>query len=109
MRTLPKRIVYILVTLLAMSLPLQSSAQDHPRYRLYDLGPGSGIGSGITLANDQGDVVGGALTSTPNPYPLNPNPLLGPSEFTRVLFSGEMETLGAWALYLVDITAPLAL
>ena len=72
MRTLPKRIVYILVTLLAISLPLQSSAQDHQRYRLYDLGPGSGIGAGITVANDQGDVVGGALTSTPKPLPAQP-------------------------------------
>ena len=98
MRTLPKRIVYILVTLLAISLPLQSSAQDHPRYRLYDLGPGSGIGSGITVANDQGDVVGGALTSTPNPYPLNPNPLFGPAEFTQRAFqwrNGNLRGLGA--------------
>jgi probable HAF family extracellular repeat protein len=65
-----------------MSFPMQSSAQNHQRYRLYDLGPGSGIGNGITLANNHGDVVGGALTSIPNPDLLNPNPQWGPTEFT---------------------------
>jgi probable HAF family extracellular repeat protein len=104
MRTLPERLVYILVTLVAISLPLQSSAQNHPthkqhhqRYRLFDLGPGSGIGSGITVANDQGDVVGGALTSILNPYVLNPNPLFGPAEFTQNAFrwrNGKLKDLG---------------
>jgi uncharacterized membrane protein len=90
MRTLPKRLAYILVTLLGISLALQSSAQDnqrnrqnHQRYRLYDLGPGSGIGAGITSANNHGDVVGGAFTTIPNPDVLNPNPLWGPTEFTQ--------------------------
>ena len=83
MRTQPERLVYILVTLLAITFPLQSSAQNHQRYRLYDLGPGSGIGGGITSANDHGDVVGAALTSIPNPDLLNPNPNLGPTEFTQ--------------------------
>ncbi len=97
MKALPKRLVYILVTLLAISRPLQSSAQNHQRYRLYDLGPGSGIGAGVTLANDHGDVVGGALTSTPNPDLLNPNPLWGPSEFTSHAFrwrNGNLTDLG---------------
>ncbi len=97
MRTLPERLVYILVTLLAISLPPQSSAQNHQRYTLFDLGPGSGIGAGITLANDQGDVVGGALTSTPNPDLLNPNPLWGPTEFTQHAFrwrNGKLRDLG---------------
>jgi len=85
------------VTLLAISFPLQSAAQNHQRYRLYDLGPGTGIGGGVTLANDRGDVVGGALTSTPNPYVLNPNPLFGPAEFTQHAFrwrNGNLRDLG---------------
>jgi probable HAF family extracellular repeat protein len=83
MRTRAKRLVYILVTLLAISLPRQSSAQHHQRYRLYDLGPGSGIGAGITSANNHGAVVGSALTSIPNPDLANPNPQWGPTEFTQ--------------------------
>jgi probable HAF family extracellular repeat protein len=49
---------------------------------MYDLGPGSGIGAGVTLANNHGEVVGGAQTSIPNPDRLNPNPQWGPTEFT---------------------------
>lgn len=101
MRMLPERLVYIFVTLLAISLPLQSSAQNHQRYRLFDLGtfggPSSGIGSGVTVANNQGEVVGGALTSTPNPDLLNPNPLFGPDEFTPHAFrwrNGNLRDLG---------------
>jgi hypothetical protein len=97
MRMPTNRLVCILVALLAISLPLPSSGQDHQRYRLYDLGPGSGIGSGITLANDHGDVVGGVRTSTTNPYSLNPNPLFGPTEFTSHAFrwrNGNLTDLG---------------
>ena len=68
--------------------------------RLFDLGtfggPSSGIGSGLAVANDQGDV-GGALTSTPNPDLLNPNPLWGPTEFTTHTFrwrNGRLSDLG---------------
>lgn len=97
MKMPPNRLVYILVTLLTMSLPLQSSAQSHQRYRMYDLGPGSGIGEGITVANNHGAVVGGALTSIPNPELLNPNPLYGPAEFTQHAFrfrNGNLTDLG---------------
>jgi uncharacterized membrane protein len=69
--------------------------------RLFDLGtfggPSSGIGSGLAVANDQGDVVGGALTSTPNPDLLNPNPFFGPAEFTQHAFrwrNGNLRDLG---------------
>jgi probable HAF family extracellular repeat protein len=97
MRTLPKPLVYILMTLLAISLPLQSSAQNHQRYRLFDLGPGSGIGAGIAVANDHGVLVGGTLTAIPNPYVQNPNPLFGPTEFTQHGFrwrNGKLKDLG---------------
>ena len=97
MRTQPERLVYILVTLLAITFPLQSSAQNHQRYRLYDLGPGSGIGAGIALANNKGDLAGVALTSIPNPDLSNPNPFYGPTEFTQHAFrwrNGNLQDLG---------------
>ena len=74
-----------------------SSAHNHPRYRLFDLGPGTGVGAGVILANHQGDVVGGVLTSIPNPDLHNPNPLWGPTEFTTHTFrwrNGRLSDLG---------------
>ena len=97
MRTRSKRRAYTLVALLAIGLPLQSSAQNHQRYRMFDLGPGSGIGAGIAVANNQGELAEGALTSIPNPYVLNPNPLFGPAEFTQHGFlwrNGKLKDLG---------------
>lgn len=96
MRMVLNGFVYVLVTLLATSLPLQSLAQNHQRYRLFDLGK-LGVGSGVIVANNQGDVVGGELTSTPNPDLLNPNPLFGPAEFTQHAFrwrNGILRDLG---------------
>ena len=74
MRALPERLVYILVTLLAISFPLQSSAQNHQRYRLFDLGTlggpisyGSVNGVGFRLLNDSGTVASYADLAVPDP------------------------------------------
>jgi len=72
MRTVPKRIVYILVTLLAISFPLQSAAQNHQRYRLYDLGPGTGIGGGVTFGKRPGRRGGWRTNLYPEPLRAQP-------------------------------------
>ncbi len=80
------------MTLFALAIPVRLAAQeqkeqkaDKPQqYTLIDLGtfggPGSFVGFNVAAVNNQGTVVGGADTPTPNPYYPNDNPLIGPPD-----------------------------
>ena len=78
-RVLNSMIVVMLFAVLA--LPLQLAAQ-HTRYKLIDLGTFGGPGSTPTefqqVLNNHGTVVGGADTSSLNPYPNCFNPFNAP-------------------------------
>jgi hypothetical protein len=74
MKMLPERHIYFLVTLFAIILPLESSAQNRQRYRLIDLGTlggpisyGSVNGGGFRLLNDAGTVASYADLAVPDP------------------------------------------
>jgi len=58
-----------------ITLPLTMRAGQHPRYKLIDLGtfggPGSGVEGTSKILNNQGTLVGGADTSSPDPFSPN--------------------------------------
>src|SRR5207248_2774931 len=87
----------------SLALPLMTQAEQHPRYKLIDLGtlggPSSGFDFYTQIVNNRGTVVGGADTPNPDPFdpPFDPN-CVAPGCFLQHAFQwrkGFLTDLGA--------------
>jgi probable HAF family extracellular repeat protein len=96
------------ITLLAPSIPVGMAAQEHPRYKLVDLGTLGGpqsfgdAGHGAGNINNRGTAVGVADTATPDPNYPNFNPLMNAFGADPFIFHAFGSTDGA---ALVDLGA----